>query len=233
MSHVLRQSCMACSMWIAVGGAFVSSAFAQSPIDGIRGPYQPLNQSVPPGVAGYWAAAIGRAQPGFFQPVQIQLPSGGSVTFYDELARPIEHAAPAQMGVAVGHIYRMRLSGMPEYPGVELYPSIEILDRLHPPAGMETKFPVPIEFTRQEIDLALRGRMITKVVYLEQPQFAKLTVPSETNGVIDIAATRNLMFEADQAGRPMVLVRLGCRIPDPHGDNTAFFMTGAPLAIPQ
>ena len=231
--HV-RRSCLAMSLWLSLGGVFVSTACGQSPIDGIRGPYQPLNQTVPPGVAGYWAAAVGRAEPGVFQPERIQLPTAGNVTFYDGVsARPIELTAPAQIGVAVGHIYRMRLSGMPEYPGAELYPSIEILDRLHPPPGQESKFPVPIEFTRLEIELALRGRLITKVVYLEQPQLAKLARSTENGGIIDVSAGRNLMFEADQAGRPMVLVRLGSRIPDPRGDNTAFFLTGAPLAIPQ
>lgn len=207
------------------------SAVGQSPLDGLRGPYQPLNQTMSPGVAGYWSASIGRAQPGVFQLLRVTLPTAGQVTFYegpDATAVPL--AAPAQMGVAVGFTYRLKLSEMPEYPGVELYPSLEILDRLTPPAGLEGKFPVPVEFTREEIELAIRGRLVTKVVYLEQPQMAYFNGQLSRNGVLDLPPHRNLLAEADQAGRPMVLVRLGGRLPDLHTDGATFFATGAPLA---
>ena len=63
--------------------------------------------------------------------------------------------------------------------------------------------------------------------------FGEVVRRSYRGVVIDFGATHNLMFEADRAGRPMVLVRLGSRIPDPRGDNTAFFLTGGPLAITQ
>ena len=74
--------------------------------------------------------------------------------------------------MGVGYLFRVRVSDMPEFPGQSLYPSIEVIDRLHPPRGKVDKFPIPVELSADEIRLALSGRMITKVVYLEQPQLA-------------------------------------------------------------
>ncbi len=122
---------------------------------------------------------------------------------------------------------------MPDFPGVELFPSIEIFDRLHPPAGREYEFPVPIVLTADEIQQAIDGRMITKVVYLEQPQFAVTgdIAPALLNRVLP--PDRNLLIEADRLGRPMILVRLGGRTPDEGRPEDGFFMPPAPLQIEQ
>src|SRR5688572_21269943 len=76
-------------------------ARAQSPVVGLPGTYQPLNQMMAPGTTGYWSAAIGRAEPGVFQPIRVVIPGNGSITFFDgPQARPVQLAAPAQIGVA-------------------------------------------------------------------------------------------------------------------------------------
>ena len=69
-------------------------------------------------------------------------------------------------------LYRFRISDLPELPGAELYPTIELIDRLHPPCGRELEFPVPVAFTQEELQAALAGRLVTKVVYIERPQQA-------------------------------------------------------------
>jgi len=207
--------------------ACATAAEAQS--GGFNGLYQPLNQLTPPGTAGYWAGALGRASDRFFQPIHVQLPSTGIVTFYDGTAqRPVSLSTPALAGVAVGRIYRLRISDMPEYPGIELYPSIEILDRLHPPPGKKYDFPVPVQLTAEEIDLALQGRLVTKVMYLEQPQLAS-PQPIE---VRTVPSHRNLLADADRLGRPMLIIRVGGRLPDPQGDDPGFFGTGARVSLP-
>jgi hypothetical protein len=215
--------------------AIAGSAAAQSPVKELRGTYQPLNQLAQPGTAGYWSAAIGRAIPGCFQPIKVILPTSGTVTFYEgPSAHPVPVVAPAQMGVAVGYTYRMKLSDLPDYPGVELYPSVEVLDRLCAAQTCgHSQFPVPLEFTREEIEFAIRGRLVTKVIYLEQPQMAYFNSETSRNGILDVPPRRNLMAAADQAGRPMLLVRLGGRVPDPRTDDISFFATGAPLAPQQ
>jgi len=195
-----------------------------------NGFYSPADQNLPPGVAGQWAAAAGRAVPPYFQPVKVVLPSGGKVAFFSRAEiKPLELDAPAGASVLVGATYRLRLSDMPEFPGVELYPTIELLDRLHPPAGRADEFPIPIEFTQEEIELALEGRLVTKVVYLEQPQRVLPHALRAPGSIRTVPPSRNLLAEADREGRPMVLVRIGSRAPDASGDDRAFFGPGAPV----
>ncbi len=205
-------------------------AWAQRPMQGSMTGYQPFHQMMPPGMAGFWAGAAGRVQPGYFQPVRIDLPTAGSVTVYfgpNVAAKTLK--APAQFGAAVGHVYRLRIADMPEYPRVELFPSIEILDRLHPPTELIEKFPVPVEFTADEIENAIRGRLVTKVIYLEQPQLAKFPPSNDRIPVETIPSDENLMAAADLAGRPMIIVRMGSRMPDPRGMEPVFFGPGAPI----
>lgn len=178
--------------------------------------YQPLNQATPPGVAGQWAGALGRADMHYFQPVQIKLPGGGKVTLTQPQTRQkYDLSAPAQAGFLVGPLYRFRISEIPEFPGVELYPSIELIDRLHPPAELKQKYPVPIEITREDIVSAMNDRLVTKIIYLEQPELA---IPKSQQGSIHeerVSQSKNLMTEADLRGRPVVILRLGGRIPSP------------------
>ncbi|MCH9656741.1 MAG: hypothetical protein K0U86_17000 [Planctomycetes bacterium] len=191
--------------------------------------YHPLNQRTPPGVAGQWAAISGQVQAGYIQPMQVSLPSKGVVTFYaGSVDRKIQKASPAPIGFSVGYVYRIKISGMPEFPGVELYPTIELIDRLHPPAGLAETYPVPVSLNPEDIELALSGRMVTKVVYLERPQTA---VPAkfERQPTLAITAKKNLIAEADLLGRPMAIIRMGGRLPSTRGDDPAFFGSGAPV----
>ena len=40
---------------------------------------------------------------------------------------------------------------IPEHPGVEVFPTVEMIDRLYPPQGQSLKFPVPIDLTQDEL----------------------------------------------------------------------------------
>ena len=212
-----------------IGGAMLAILALAQPLQAQNGRFQPLDQRTPPGKAGEWAAALGRATPAYNQHVRVMLPSKGTVTFYDTAQRKAHaKAAPAQVRLGVGFVFRVQLSNMPEFPGQSLYPSIEVIDRLHPPRGQADKFPIPVEFTVDEIRLALAGRMVTKVVYLEQPQLALPVgkpLPTAT-----VAPWVNVLTEADRRGRPMAIVRLGSRTPGGDGD-WAFFGRGGPLDV--
>lgn len=208
--------------------AGTSTASAQLPSE--TGNYTPFDQNLPTGVTAQWSAMRQRSRYPYFQPVKIVLPTTGQVTLFSRSdVEPVKLAAPASARVAVGSTYRLRLSDMPEYPGVELFPTIELLDRLHPPAGKEEQFPVPIDFTAEEIELAVEGRLVTKVIYVEQPQMAMPAGLREDNAIRTIAPSQNLLAEADKRGRPMVLVRLGSRAPDAISEDRAFFGPGSPI----
>lgn len=191
-------------VWLLCG----SLALGQGPAR-----YYPIDQNEPPGTAARWASMLGRG-PAYFQPVRVELPSKGKVTFYSGPRRtPTRLEAPGVAGLLVGGTYRIRISDMPEFPGVTLYPTIEVLDRLHPPAGRKYEFPVVLEITQEEIELALRDRLVTKVVYLERPQTAVPRPLSKPAHVDRFDPSANLLSEAQRLGRSMLIVRIGGRLP--------------------
>jgi hypothetical protein len=161
---------------------------------------------------------------GAMQPVRIGLPSEGTVTFYEGSARNSRVlTAPAQAGMQVGSVYRFRISDLPEFPGVELFPTVEILDRLHPPPGLELEFPLPIEITMDDVEIVLQDRMVTKVVYLEQPDLAAPVTQQGKVRVENLPPSTNLLQAADVRGRPMAIVRMGGRVPDLRAPCDDFF----------
>lgn len=198
------------------------------PVDGRQ---FPLNQMSPPGTAAQWAVNAGRVAPGSFQPVKVVLPAAGKVTFYESIDRPVELAAPAQAGLLVGRMYRLKISGLEEFSGIDFYPSIELIDRLHPPTGREEDFPVDFEFTIEEFEWAAAGRLITKVIYLEQPDRIPQLLLDQSSRITTIEPSRNVLAEADSLGRPVAIVRLGGRTPDPHRPDPAFFGPGGPVRV--
>ena len=226
IAHFLRRALLA----FGVAAAISQTAQAQY---SEPAPYHPLNQFSPPGMAGQWAGAIGRATPLYMQPVEVRLPSDGQVTFYSGSAEHAAVAAPAAAGFGVGFVYRVRISDMPEFPAVDLYPTVELVDRLYPPAGSVDKFPIPIEFTEEEIAFALNGQLVTKVVYVEQPQIAATVAQDELEPVVSISPEQNPIAEAERRGRAVAIVRLGGRVPSVQGADPAFFGPPAPLAFPR
>lgn len=189
--------------------------------------YQPLNQRTPLGETAGWLSHIRGCQSCWLQPIRIEVPGGAKVSVYSGSSEPTETAAsPALVAVNPGHTYRLRLADMPEFPDVELYPSIEILDRLHPPAGEEFRYPIPIPFSARDIAHALEGRLVTRVIYLEQPQLAQQLDPLHRVIPQAVHPTENVLQEADRMGRPMVIIRLGSRRPSAQQASTMFFGTG-------
>ncbi len=216
---------------------FVTSGvtFAQSPLIPPQTPsrYYPLRHDDPPGKNAYWAGMIRQPQPSDFTFVRLDLPSPGTVEVYG-FAPPRPVPLPdGWCGLGVGRLYRLKIAGLAEFPGTEIYPTVEVLDRTHPPPGREAEFAVPIRLTVEEIDQALGGQLVTKVVYVEQPQLAS-PFPTEDGMVVEtLRPDANLLKAADQRGRPLAIVRLGGRTPDPRHQDPLFYGPGGPVVLPR
>lgn len=220
-----------CLIWSCLAPAVL---LAQVP-----GKYFPLDHRQSPGVAARWSGLTQPARFGQPQPVRVILPESGELTFFQGgAAHAVVAPAPAQVTMFVGHVYRVKIAKLPGLPGVELYPTIELIDRLHPPAELRDQFPIPVEITAEEIAAALADRLVTKVIYLEQPDFA---VPLQSQGstpAVDLPEADNLLAAADHRGRPLAILRLGSRVPDPRSPVDEFYsqspilFTGLPQAAP-
>lgn len=227
---MLRHSPIPMIAWAALAvGLGVSTAHAQTRATPY---YRPIRQNIAPGVAGKWAATADQTLAGVCQEIKVDLPGGGLVTFYQSEAEVATMTSPAQAAFQVGPLYRVKLHGMEEFPGAELFPTIELVSRLHPPPGKAHLYPVPISLTTDEIQLALSGRMVTKIIYLEQPDLAS---PLTQDGLptLRVARERDAMHAADDMGRPVAIIRLGGRQAPLPGTDPKFYGSGAPVAVPQ
>ena len=194
---------------ITVAAGLSSTAFGQQDDS-----FQPLNEKMMPGFAADTLARVRQYDPSWLQPVRVELPTAGTVSVYSATSEPNAMlATPAQFSVHAGHIYRLRIADMPEFPSVEVYPSIEILDRMHPPDGRAADYPIPVVLTEADIREAIDGHMVTRVVYLEQPQLAAIQDPLRREIPQSVNPADNALQEADRLGRPMIIVRIGGRTP--------------------
>ena len=135
----------------------------------------------------------------------------------------------------VGRVYRFRISEVSNNPGESLYPTVELIDRLHPPSGLEQRYPIRIVIPKEDIEMALQGRFVTRVVYLENPRDPRsLPIGRGDQKYFDALPGENPIQVADEIGRPMAIVRIGSRTPDYGGADDAFpiwITTGFPLSV--
>jgi hypothetical protein len=187
---------------------------------------------LPPGAIGSRQLERGGPLPGFFQPVEIKAPQGVLISLAEEGRFSQPQPTPLGVGLLVGAVYRLSAINLPFRPGVEVYPTIEVIDRLYAPLGQETRFPIQVELAREDLDLAAEGKFVTRVVYLENPAHA---LPSQGNRAepswFDVAPGMDPLVVADTLGRPMAIVRIGGRVPDRVGGPDAAFLFGCPPVL--
>jgi hypothetical protein len=169
----------------------------------------------PPGAIGSRQAMRGGPIRCFFQPVEIIAPPGATISLVEKGRFNEAQPAPRKAGLVLGQVYRLRITNIPFEPGREVFPTIELVDRLHPPKGQEVRFAVPIEFTQEDLELALEGKFVTRVVYLEDPDNA---LPASGDAIdeasFEVLPSEDPLEVADRSGRPIAIVRLGGRLPD-------------------
>ena len=191
-----------------------------------------LSSDLPPGVLGQARLAGRGCVTGYYQPiafmgpegVRFALPQGGS--FVD----------PSEMlsaGVLVGSVYRFQVTRIPGAEGAELYPTIEVIDRTYPPPGLATRYPILIQLDQEDFDAAMAGQLVTRVVYLEDPDTA---IPVEqtpvTNRPVEAAEYQDALEVADRMGRPVAIVRIGSAAPPRSPALLPQFFFGNPIWAP-
>jgi hypothetical protein len=187
---------------------------------------------MPPGAIGNQQLQRGGPIPGFFQPVEIKAPEGVSIAMAEAESFGQPQKAPIRVGLLIGQVYRMRVMNVPLQPGVEVFPTIEIVDRVYAPRGQELRFPIIIQIDRDDLDQAVAGKFVTRIVYLEDPERA---LPVQETGReqdwFDVAPGRDPLAVADALGRPVAIVRLGARVPERIDAVDMAFLYGCPPLV--
>jgi uncharacterized repeat protein (TIGR01451 family) len=153
------------------------------------------------------------------QIVRFQGPPGLAVEVLAPAPTPVpigDGGGIITVGLRRGVGYRLHITGVPERPGAELFPVIEVVGHLHRPDNVDPgKYPIRVVFHQEDLDDTVdHGRLVTKVIYLESPEQAiPLRMPKDEVPVLTLNPTEPPLRVASALGRPVAIVRLGGRRP--------------------
>ena len=184
----------------------------------------------PPGALGRDQLKRLSALRGYYQPVECSVPDGATFSIASNGAFTEPVSGRMRVGLLIGAVYRLKITNIRFYAGRELFPTIELIQRLYPPEGQAERFPVPIQFTQEEIELALAGNYLTRVIYLEDP--ANPLPYQQAKGqqhVYEVRPHEDPLRVADQLGRPMAIVRMGSRLPLSSTPDSRFMFGRPPV----
>ena len=198
---------LATAVMIAFALLFTSNAQAQREHHLLRG-------NMVPGRASQIRALASPSKAGQTQPVKLIAPDGVELSVVSNGSFLATAQPNHTVGMQLGSLYRFRITGVDVATRFELYPSVELLDLLRPPAGLVNDFPVPIVITAADVRQAAAGRLVTKVIYLEDPEVA-LPRGGDKNEQpwFDVSAAEDPVRTAEGLGRPMAILRIGSRVP--------------------
>lgn len=184
-----------------------------------------------PGVnpAAQWAGIPGEPVVGYYQPVKINTPAGTRIAFAINNKFTVPEESPYTVGLLLGANYRLKITDIKFHPGKELFPSVTVLQRTYPPKGKEIEYPIQIDLTHEDLELALSGRFITRVIYLENPQTA-LPIRGNvgTQPTTEAKPNEDPLQIAYNLGKPVAVIQLGSRSPTRGDYPDPFFFHGSP-----
>ncbi len=118
---------------------------------------------------------------------------------------------PFRYNFAQGGIYRLKISNVPGRPGVDLYPTIDVVPATPKTATYLAHSSVPISFTDEDFEQVSAGNFLVKVIYLPDPQYQDLAAVA---GPAEVISTRleagvDPIAEARRRGEVLLVIRMG------------------------
>ena len=173
----------------------------------------------PPGAVAAVGALTGAPSGPFpIQRTEVRFvgPPGMKISWYGPCADgkggfgPQYLEAPARYNFLQASIYRLKLSNIPNRPGVELYPTLEVVPSKQKTCTFLAHSAVPIAFTEEDFEQVAAGNYVIKVIYLPDPQFQDLAA----TGPDEVVSSRlepgvDPIVEAKRRGSILLVVRLG------------------------
>ena len=117
---------------------------------------------------------------------------------------------PSKHNFPENGLYRLKLTNIPMRPGVELYPTLEVGPAMPRTSAFLAHNPIPVQFTDEDFNQVQSGNMVTKVIYLPDPEYQELAMA----GIDTLVSTRldpgvDPIMEADSRGTILAIIRLG------------------------
>jgi len=172
-----------------------------------------------------------RLRSGWVQIVRFESPVGAKVEIASS-AGVVELIVPGHVVLALGRDYRLRVSNIPDKQGLVVFPTVRLIGYLVPPAHVDPlDYPIPLHFIAQDFDEANLGRLVSNVIYLEDPIMAlPRAFPAGEIPIVEVPPDQDSLFRASDLGRPMIFIQLGNRVPldgrfeDPASDPPVFIV---------
>jgi hypothetical protein len=191
---------------------------------GMPGPPCPPGMAPPAGFPPGAVAAVGALPPGMpsrFPTKRTEVrfvgPDGMKISWFAPgpdgkpgftSTQPLE--APARYNFPQAAIYRLKLTHIPNRPGLELYPTLEVV-----PSNLKTDpflahSAVPVNFTEEDFEQVAAGNYLVKVIYLPDPGSQEFA----TTGPDEVVSSRlepgvDPIAEARRRGCILLVIRLG------------------------
>ena len=185
-----------------------------------------INANMPPGMmpsGRIMQAQMAQANPAAgirFQGQRTQIrfvrPSGMKVAWFTQgpdgkptySTSPIE--APGRYNFPQAAIYRLKLSNIEGRPGLEIYPTMEVVPCNPKTEAFLAHSAVPIDFTNEDFRQIADGNYLVKVIYLPDPQYQDVA----GTGTDEILSTRlepgaDPIQEALRRGSILIVLRMG------------------------
>lgn len=158
-------------------------------------------------------ANLASAQPGLEDRPRVQVrfaaPAGMRVGFQSatgafEKEPRIE--VPGRINLRAGCTYRLKLSDIPNRPGVNLYPTLAIRNVGQETAALLTHLAVPVELTDEDFDHVTEGQVITKVIFAPS---RGADSPVGIGATTSYGAGGDAVLEARRQGTILAVLRMG------------------------
>jgi len=186
----------------------------------MMGPMMPgAPGAIPPGAVAAVGALTGGplcAMPVQRSSVRFVGPSGMKISWYGptpdgKTGFGAEYlTAPGRYNFLQAAIYRLKLTDIPNRPGLDLYPTLEVVPVNNKTATFLAHSSVPVNITEEDLNQVAAGNFVVKVIYLPDPQFQDLA----TTGAAEIISSPlepgvDPIAEAVRRGSILLIVRLG------------------------
>jgi RNA polymerase sigma factor (sigma-70 family) len=192
----------------------------------------PGAQSAEPQITAQRSASTREARPA---PVQISVtsPEGMTTIVQTKNGAPSERVsvrAPGRLNLEQGQIYRLKLTDIPNRPGVELYPTLEIPMANDTTVELITNSAIPVRFTDADFEHVAAGALISKVIYLPRARDGESPPPSGNVRTLASYETpeQDVIAAARRRGTPLVIIRLGNI---DRGDDTSSRVLGKVIRV--